>query len=210
MDLGLLFRKLICIDGLDIWEGLSRVRCNRQAYADNLRLFCEDAAAQTAALGAALEGEVWQACAQAAHALKGILAGIGAWELSRMALALEESLRRGDREACHSGTGPALEEITGFIAAVRGALSAAGEKTKIRQRASVDFLEEKLGMLQRACSAGASREADSLAGELRARTFDDPATDAFVEKLSVYVENLDYDLALKSIEDRLPKQEVAV
>jgi HPt (histidine-containing phosphotransfer) domain-containing protein len=210
MDKTLLFTKLIHIDGLDIWDGLSRVRCNRGAYAEGLRLFCQDAETQMAALKAALAEEDWKTYTLACHGLKGILAGIGAGELSQRALELERAAQQGDYGVCRSGTAPVLEILGGLAAALRFALSSAGENPRVRQKASVDFLEEKLDMLHRACSTGASREADSLAGELRTKTFDDAATDAFVEQLSAYVENLDYDLVLKSIEERRPNQGMVV
>jgi HPt (histidine-containing phosphotransfer) domain-containing protein len=210
MDLALLFTRLIHIESLDIWDGLSRVRCSRAAYGEGLRLFCKDAEAQISSLKAALAEEDWNAYTLACHGLKGILAGIGAGDLSQRALELERAARQGDYGVCGSGAAPLMELLNGLVAALRFALSSAAEKPRVRQRASVNFLEEKLDMLHRACSTGASSEADSLVGELRTKTFDDAATDAFVDQLSAHVENLDYDLVLKSIEERRPSQEMAL
>ncbi|MDR2553037.1 MAG: Hpt domain-containing protein [Treponema sp.] len=201
MDLSLLYHELIRIDGLDIWEGLSHVGGDRQVYAGALRLFCGEAAKKNAALAEALENDDWKAYAQAVHAVKGALAGVGAWELAQGAAEAEDACRRGDYQRCRDETGEIVGGINGFIAALKATVLFVRDEEPPREHANLVFLRKKLEDLKRACSTGSSGEADILGRELKTKTFD-AATDALVEKICGYVENLDYDLALKAMEER--------
>ncbi|MDR0599087.1 MAG: Hpt domain-containing protein [Treponema sp.] len=199
MDLAKLYNQLIRIDGLDVWEGLSHVGLNRRVYADALRLFCGELEQKTRAVSAALETENWKEYAQALHAVKGALAGVGAWELAQRTQEIEAAFRKGDYARSRAEMGVCVEALRKFSSALRSTLLFTREVEKPREEASIPYLKEKLEQLKTACSTGNSVDADALGKELAAKTFLDEETDKFVERIRAYIENFDYDLVLEAI-----------
>ena len=111
MDLPLVFSQLSRIDGLDYWEGLTRVGCNQEEYAEALRLFCTDLENKYAGIDEFLGKENWKNYTDEIHAVKGGLAGIGAWLLAQKMKNLEDAARNGDYAFCREKTGSALNEM---------------------------------------------------------------------------------------------------
>jgi HPt (histidine-containing phosphotransfer) domain-containing protein len=209
MDLSLLYSQLIGINGLDLWEGLSYVGCNRKVYADTLKLFCEDFEKKLPLAVSSLESNNWKEYTFALHSVRGALAGIGAWELAQKAQELEHASRNGDYELCHRDTGAALSEMESFARALRATVLFDETEWEAPTSASPDFLEEKLAALAGACASGHAADAETLAKELRGKTFDtDTETGEFVETLCAYVDTLDYDIVLKLLDDHSNKGQV--
>jgi len=202
MDLNLLFNQLILIDDLDIWEGLSHVGCNRAVYAETLRLFCVDVEKRTLAANGFLENENWKGFTTAVHALKGGFLGIGAWKIARQALELENAAWKKHYHICREQSKEVFKIMTEFVIDLKAAgLFQREEQPK--EKASLAFFSEKLRGLRLACSTGNCANADSIARELRTKTFDEK-TDALAETLCGYIENVDYNLAIKDIDLWLP------
>ncbi|MDR2661764.1 MAG: Hpt domain-containing protein [Treponema sp.] len=201
MDLSLLYSQLIGIDGLDMWEGLSHVGYSREGYADALRLFCGEFEKQLSLAVSAAESNNWKDYTFALHAVKGLLAGIGAWGLSRKALELENASRQGNYELCRRDGGAAVKEMEALAEALRATALFDGTGGESREEASPDTLTEKLRALAGACAAGNSAEAETLAKELRGKTFGAEA-DEFVETLCACVDTMDYDRVLQALRDR--------
>ncbi|MDR1306295.1 MAG: Hpt domain-containing protein [Treponema sp.] len=198
MDLALLYSQLIGIEGLDMWEGLSHVGYDRKGYADALRLFCGEFEKNLGLAVSAAESDNWKDYTFALHAVKGLLAGIGAWELSRKALELESASREGNYEPCRRDSGAVFREMEALAGALRGTALFDGTGGESRAEASPETLAEKLRALAGACAAGNSAEAETLAEELRGKTFG-PEADEFVESLCARVDALDYDRVLEAL-----------
>jgi HPt (histidine-containing phosphotransfer) domain-containing protein len=198
MDLNRLFNQLIHIDQLDIWEGLSHTGCNRAVYADTLRLFCSDAEKRILAAYGFLENETWKEYTTAVHALKGGFASLGAWKIARQTLELENAAWEKKYQMCRKQSKPVFTLMKEFVAVLK-ATDLFNRDEQPKEKESLAFLAEKLRGLHKACSTGNCAIADSIAKELRSKTFDEK-TDALAETLYGYVENVDYDLAIRDID----------
>jgi len=195
MDMDHLYSQLIPIEGLDIWEGLVHVGCNREVYADALRLFCVDLENKIDSFVSLPEQENWKEYLAAVHAAKGGLAGIGAWKLNQKVRELEDAAKKGDYGFCRKASAEVFGELKKMISSIRST-GLFSKETKPREQVSGDFLEKKLKELYQVCSSGNSIEADALARELKTKTCGGE-TDALVETICNHVENLDYHLVLQ-------------
>jgi HPt (histidine-containing phosphotransfer) domain-containing protein len=207
MDLGQLFSQLIHIEGLDIWNGLSHVGCNRAAYADTLKVFSRELDKKTAAAALFLEQKNWKDYAAAIHAIRGGLAGIGAWEIAREAWKLEDAAWKGNYKACHKYTEGVLKKMLELDSALRSTVLFRREELP-KENVPLAYLTKKLNALHWACSSGSSTEAEALVRELEAKTFD-AETDAMIETVCESVESLDYDLVIKSLDSWLSRYMIA-
>lgn len=198
MELNQLFNRLILIDNLDIWEGLSHVGCNRSVYAETLRLFCVDVEKRTLAAKGFLEDENWKDYTTSVHALKGGFSSLGAWKIARQAMELENAAWKKNYQICREQSKEIFAIMQAFVIALRDTgLFQREEQPK--EKASPAFFAEKLKDLRLACATGNCANADSIIKELRSKTFDEK-TDALAEKLCDFTENVDYDLAIKDID----------
>ena len=200
MDLALVFSQLIRIDGLNIWDGLTHVGCSQEVYADALRLFCRDLEKKSAALGRFLENEDWKDYSAAVHAIKGGLAGIGAWRLTRKTKELEDAALKKDYKFCREKSKKTLKEIAQFTDSLRSSALFAEEKIE-KEQVSLEYLEKKLNELYTFCSLGSSIEADALARELKTKSYSEE-TDAIVDAICSHVENLDYHLVIQMLKEQ--------
>ena len=200
MDLALVFSQLIRIKDLDIWEGLTHVGCKQEVYADALRLFYRDLEKKCTSVKEFLKNENWKDYAAAVHAIKGGLAGIGAWRLAQDAKELEDAAGKEDYGFCRETSGKLLEDMEKFSEALKS--SALFETGTIeKEQVSLDFLEKKLSELYLYCSFGSSTEAEALAKELKTKSFGEEI-DTIIDTICTHVENLDYHLALKILAEQ--------
>jgi HPt (histidine-containing phosphotransfer) domain-containing protein len=205
MDLGKLFSQLIRIDGLDIWNGLSHVGCNRTAYIETLKVFCRELEKKTAAAASLLEKESWKDYTITIHALKGGLAGIGAWEIAREAWELEDAAWKRNYQACHEQTDGLLKKILELGIALRSTdLFNRDDLPKEKENVPLAYLTEKLNALHWACFSGNSIAAEAIVRELETKTFDEE-TDVVIETICESVGNLDYDLVIKDLDTCLSR-----
>jgi HPt (histidine-containing phosphotransfer) domain-containing protein len=116
-----LFAELSRIEGLDVWEALSRVGNNLDFLYGALRRFCEDFDGHLEDMRKALAEEDWKNYTIFIHAFKGALANIGAEDLRARAYELELASKGGDYDACRAGTG----EMIGDMRLLRDSLSEA-------------------------------------------------------------------------------------
>jgi HPt (histidine-containing phosphotransfer) domain-containing protein len=198
MDLNLLFIQLIHIDHLDIWEGLSHTGCSRAVYADTLRLFCTDAEKRIFAASGFLENETWKEYTTAVHALKGGFASLGAWKIARQTMELEDAAWKKNYQQCREQSKPVFTLMKEFVAVLK-TTCLFNRDEQLKEKESLVFFTEKLHGLRQACATGNCAAADTIAKELRSKTFDEK-TDVLAETLCGYVENVDYDLAIKDID----------
>ena len=200
MDLAQVFSQLIRIDGLDIWDGLGHVGCSQEVYTDALRLFCRDLENKCKDLKEFFQNESWNEYTATAHAIKGGLAGVGAWVLSGKVKELEDAMREENYEFCKKETALVIKNIEQFISAIKGTALFAREEV-IKEQVSLEYLENKLSELYLYCSLGSSEEADVLARELKTKTYGGEI-DSIVEEVCTHVENLDYHLVLQILAEQ--------
>jgi len=198
MDMGQLFKQLIRIEGLDIWKGLSHVGCNRAAYTETLKAFCRELSRKTADAALFLEQENWKDYAGTVHALKGGLAGIGAWIIAQEAWELEDAAWKGNYKVCHEQSGGVFRKMLEFDRALRSTVLFNREALP-KENASLMYLTEKFHALHLACSSGNSTDVEALVKELETKTFD-AQTDSIIESICEFAESLDYDLVMKGID----------
>ena len=200
MDLALLYSQLIRIESLDIWKGLAHVGCRKEVYADALRLFCGDLENITKPLMEFMEQEKWEEYSAAIHALKGGLAGIGAWELARKASDLENASQKKDHQFCRANSTAMFSEITELAESLKS--TALFDEVIIKkEQVQVDFLEKNLNELYWACSSGKSVEADALAKELQTKICGGEI-DNTVTAICTHIANLDYHLVIQILENQ--------
>ena len=198
MDLARVYSQLIRIDGLDIWEGLIHVGCSQEVYAEALRHFCRDLENKCNVLEEFFQNENWKDYSATVHAIKGGLAGVGAWELSQKAMELEDAVRKEDYEYCRKRSIELQKRMNQFIGTLKSTELFA-EETIEKERVSIDYIEKKLDELYLFCSSGNSTEADTLVRDLRRKTCGGE-TDSIIDTICTYVENLDYHLVLQTLE----------
>ena len=200
MDLTQVFSHLFRIDGLDIWEGLVHVGCNQEVYAEALRVFCSDLENKYSTLDGFLQKEKWKDYSATVHAIKGGLAGIGAWKLSQKVKELEDAAQMKDYKFCRENSGNVITSIGQFTSAIKSSALFAKEEID-REQVSLDYLRKMLNGLYVFCSSGNSVEADALVNELKTKTCS-KETDAIVDMICAYVENLDYHLVLQTLAEQ--------
>jgi HPt (histidine-containing phosphotransfer) domain-containing protein len=150
MDLVMIFSQLNRIEGLDYWEGLAHVGCSQKVYAETLRIFCTDLEKKCASLKEFHENENWKSYIAGVHAIKGGLAGIGAWLLEQKVKKLEDAARSEDYEFCRENTGNVLRELEHFAGVLKS--SALFDEEEIEQeQVTSDYMEKKLGELYQFC-----------------------------------------------------------
>ena len=195
MDLSLVFSQLIRIDGLDIWDGLVHVGCSQEVYAEALRIFCRDLENKYNKLREFSQNENWKDYAAAVHAIKGGLAGIGAWKLSGTVKELEDAVLKDNFEFCREKTHVVITNIEQFTGALKSTVLFELEEI-VMEQVPLTYMEKKLGEMYMYCSFGNSEEADALARELKTKTSGEEI-DSIVDTVCTHVENLDYHLVLQ-------------
>ena len=117
----------IVIEGVDTALAIVLAGGSRKDYMDILALFCEDGTARlqllehTPSPGAELKSFTTQI-----HAMKSVLATIGATALSKEAASLEAEARAGNIDAIGRNLSQFRERLTGLIARVRAVLPQLG------------------------------------------------------------------------------------
>ena len=200
MDLSRVFSQLIRIDGLDIWEGLVHVGCNQEVYAEALRVFCNDLENKYITLNGFLHDKNWKDYSAAVHAIRGGLAGIGAWQLSQSVKELEDAVQNEDFQFCRENSGGVITSLEQFTGVIKSSALFSKEKTE-REQVTPDYLKKKLARLYQFCSSGNSAEADIIINELKNKTCSEE-TDALVDIICTHVENLDYHLVLQTLAEQ--------
>jgi HPt (histidine-containing phosphotransfer) domain-containing protein len=124
------------IEGLDTRAGLAQAGGISDHYLNLLEMFCRDARARLPLLTKAPE-EREQKFTTQVHALKSVLASIGAAELAAAAARLEEAGRAGDLSAIHDELNAFHHDLKGLLEQTEAALARArvqdGENSGKRQ-----------------------------------------------------------------------------
>jgi HPt (histidine-containing phosphotransfer) domain-containing protein len=146
----------LSIDGLSVSAGLSHTGGNQENYLNILRYFSENCKTYIDELNTALKEEKWEYYSIKAHALKGVLANLGAKNLSLFAAKLEKASKDNKDHAynyCLNETGVFSKDLLNFREQLAAVLnvnsdSPAGEKAETGTYA---FLFEQIKLLNEAC-----------------------------------------------------------
>ena len=198
--------KLASVNGLDVKTGLFYAGGNEQAYAETLRRFCAEYERHQATIELCLADQNWKACSTKFHAMKGLLATIGATLLSEKAHTLELAAKNGDAGTCQRDTPGFCAEVRGFKESLCAISLVPPSDNGPRAFVLPAVLAEKLTLLRRACLEGDSDVADAVAAELGALSVGgENDVDACLDEIRSLADSLDYGEAVKKIDALLQK-----
>jgi len=204
-----LIGKLSQIDGLDVKAGLAYIGQDRDGYINILRYFSDNCKSYIGELNNALRGEDWDFYAVKSHALKGVLANIGAENLSKWAAKLEtasknriEKSKTGDvnmyaaEAVCRNETSAFSEELNSFQEKLCKVLTEdTGSQAEGKMKPGNDkLLYEQIGLLNKACenySFGDTKKIISLLDEYEW----DNDLKIKLGSIKNYIASLDYEKA---------------
>ncbi|MDR0312251.1 MAG: response regulator [Treponema sp.] len=204
-DYSPLLEELSRVPGLNVSSGLSFIGDNREGYIGVLRFFSEKCESYLEELEKTMKSEAWPDYSIKAHALKGVLANIGAEELSKWAFKLEKASKPGNDFSpalCQEETLPFNEELRVFQKNLHKTLlfeaaSNAGKDEK--PKGDIQFLREQIVILKEACmkySFGDTKKIIATLGEYEW----DAETEKELENIHQFTISLDYDKALEGME----------
>jgi HPt (histidine-containing phosphotransfer) domain-containing protein len=156
------------IKGIDVTHGIARTGGTEERYIKVLELFCRDASERLETLREAPDEHSLPLFTTQVHALKSVLASIGAEPLSRIAAELESCGRNGDIGAIRVQLGSFRSDLASLIERIRAALPQ--NPTFGGQVDKKTFI-----LLREALTSENVREADRIVGELSALRLDDKA-----------------------------------
>jgi CheY-like chemotaxis protein/HPt (histidine-containing phosphotransfer) domain-containing protein len=186
------------IPGMNVADGLRRLRNNGTVYRSLLRMFMNDYDSFTADLDADISEGRWQDAVRRAHTLKGTAANLGAMKVAKAAGALEAALgasRPAPEEAAAVASALAIV-LNGIEAKIATTQQSAGdgEEAAVAIDPADDHAPEWLGTF-RALLANSNSSAISLweerGNELRRRLPPEVS-----RRLKSAMDNIDFDTAL--------------
>jgi signal transduction histidine kinase/CheY-like chemotaxis protein/HPt (histidine-containing phosphotransfer) domain-containing protein/HAMP domain-containing protein len=202
-----LLDELSKVEGLNVRSGLTFIGDNREGYIGVLRFFSEKCESYIEELEKTMKSKNWGDYAIKAHALKGVLANIGAEKLSQWAYRLEKASKAGNEFSpalCQEETLPFNAELREFQNSLRRTSlfeAPSGAKKDEKHRGDMQFLREQITILKEACnkySFGDTKKIIAALGEYEW----DTDTERELENIRQFTVSLDYDKALEGI-DRL-------
>jgi signal transduction histidine kinase/CheY-like chemotaxis protein/HPt (histidine-containing phosphotransfer) domain-containing protein/HAMP domain-containing protein len=199
-----LLDELSRIEGLNVRSGLTFIGENREGYIGVLRFFSEKCESYIEELEKSMKSETWEDYAIKAHALKGVLANIGAEKLSQWAYRLEKASKAGSDFSpalCQEETLPFNAELREFQNSLhRVSLfdAPSGKGKDKKPKGDTQFLREQIEILKEACmkySFGDTKKIIAALGEYEW----DADTERELENIRQFTVSLDYDKALEGI-----------
>jgi PAS domain S-box-containing protein len=168
-------------------------------YLIVLEKFIANQTESVQAIQDAIDAADMQTAGRLAHTLKGIAATVGAATLSKTALQLETAIKKGDSGKCPELIVLAESELVSVIASAKSYLQANAEKP-LKEKADPAVVGALLEQLSRQL-----QEFDSKAGDTM-RRIRGMANDRRFGKLDSYVNDYDYENALKEVRRITKKQ----
>ena len=199
------------IIGLDVAAGLRHAGGNTKLYLQLLRRFANDSTGFATRLDRALEAGDWDAANRLTHTLKGLCATLGAYEIQPLAAELETAIPARNIERarqCLNGTGSAVTALASalqlFFADSQSATlpptdPATAGSTPLGTNGSVTATPDWLPRLRMLLEQGDNearewwdRHKSSIEAQMPFHA---------VQRISVAIENFEFDLALNSLPD---------
>jgi signal transduction histidine kinase/CheY-like chemotaxis protein/HAMP domain-containing protein len=139
------------------------------------------------------------------HAMKSALANIGETELSFAALKLEEAGRAGDIAVITS-------KIPSFLDSLRAVIEKMKPKDTVNKTADTDddlaYLHEKLLLLKTACVSYEDRDANTVLGDLRKKTWS-PAIKELLAAIAEHLLHSEFEDAAAIIENYINNKNIS-
>jgi CheY-like chemotaxis protein len=191
----------ITIAGVNTELGLRLAGGNSKNYISVLTLFCEDAKTRFTLLEKVPQaGDDLRLFTTQVHALKSVLATIGAEKLSKRAAALESAASAADFEIIQRDTGRFRKDLSALMADIATALPARAKNKTNRNitlnRLSAEFLSE----LSAALAEKNGIEADKLIDTVDVSQYDEQSVRA-LNAVSNAVLLFDFEAALAVLRD---------
>ena len=203
-----LLEELSQIKNLDVKAGIKNAGQNRESYLLALKQFSDNCGSYLENLNAAMKEGAWKDYSIMAHALKGVLASLGAQRFSQWASNLENA-SKGDLPTdgkaipaiCLEETAPFSAALAKFQASLRQILdqqesfhiSPSESKGKEKPRGDEKFLAGQMDLLGKACME-LSDEAEKIIGSLFEYEWTSE-TRKGLEKINSFVRSYDFEAA---------------
>jgi signal transduction histidine kinase/CheY-like chemotaxis protein/HPt (histidine-containing phosphotransfer) domain-containing protein len=201
-DSGSLLGELSRIADLNTQAGLAYIGDDQESYFGILRFFTEKCDTYLEELDGFLKGEIWQDYVIKVHALKGVLANIGAERLSQWAAKLEKASKAGDDPSlamCREETGPFCTNMREFRDKLhKTALFASSATEEGKKPGDMQFLKEQITLLKEACASYSFGDTKKIIASLGEYEWD-ADTGKELENIRQFVVSLDYDKALEGM-----------
>jgi signal transduction histidine kinase/DNA-binding NarL/FixJ family response regulator/HPt (histidine-containing phosphotransfer) domain-containing protein/HAMP domain-containing protein len=198
-----LLEELSRIDGLNVSAGLAYIGDNKESYFGILRFFSEKCDSYLDELDKTMKGEIWGDYAIKVHALKGVMANLGAGNLSQWAAKLEKASKAADDPSlalCREETTPFCADLREFRDSLRrtSLFKSPADTEEGKKSGDMQFLKEQIGLLKEACvsySFGETKKIITALGEYEW----DAETGKELENIRQFIVSLDYDKALEGM-----------
>jgi HPt (histidine-containing phosphotransfer) domain-containing protein len=189
--------ELRMIKELDTEKGLYYFQGEFDGYKTALRQFCRTLGAELALADKGLAEKNWKIYAGQVHALKGVLATLGAAELSNESKRLEFAAKLADKSLCVNNHGKFKEALLSFEKSLKET-SLFVEAIIKKEKVTTDDFIKKLTVLVKACEKGSPDEVDECAAEIKKLETEPEIESEINSKLKEVfslVETMDYDEA---------------
>ncbi|MDR0463657.1 MAG: response regulator [Treponema sp.] len=206
----ILLKKLSETDGLNTKLGLSYIGQNTENYINLLIYFSENCKTYTSDLSKTMKEGNWEHYTIKSHALKGVLANIGAENLSEWAAKLEKASKnrneKHEEDICLSQTGAFCEELNRFQEKL-GRIFADNQnegkdetaKTGVSGiRGSAAIFNEQMEFLKKACVNYSFTDTKKIISVLDEYEWDDEKKEK-LENIKNFLSSFDYEKIMEYI-----------
>jgi signal transduction histidine kinase/DNA-binding response OmpR family regulator len=199
-----LLENLSRIEGLDVELGLSYVDQDHDIYFKVLCSFIGNCDSYIEELDKAMKDKAWQDYNIEAHALKGVLANLGAEKLSQRAAILEKVSKSGEGfspEICREETLPFITDLSLLVNNIRLSLtqSPSGIKKVEKPLGDLQFLREQIGLLKEAYLDYSFGDTKKILSALEVYEWN-AETEKELKNIHQFTASFDYDKAREVVE----------
>jgi HPt (histidine-containing phosphotransfer) domain-containing protein len=205
-DEGLLV-ELSSVSELTVQDGLRYTGDDLERYVQSLCWFCENLDAEVWVLREAMGHEDWKSFSVKAHALKGVLATLGANALSEQGRILEFASKDGKTGECLRDAPMFMEGVAVFRSKLLELpnikLKLEAEEAKAKQEkeeragkpvADTVVIKERLISFARACAKGKTRDIDGFVEEFKNTACPDSVLEG-LDEVYTLINSFDFDEA---------------
>jgi len=187
------------LEGIDVKAGLGRVGGNKKLYRKLLQKFSKGHAQVVEDITRALAEDDMELAERTAHTLKGVSGNIGATDLHKAAVALDDALKKEDTE----GLNPVLERVSSALHIVLGSIQGVvsqDEKERADAEGVMDTekIAELMGTLKDLLEDYDAKAVDVL--DQLQEHISGVKVEQILKKLSSQISSYDYDDALATLD----------
>ena len=190
------------IEGIDVGEGLARLRGNRKVFTELLGTFRRSQSDAAAAISRALEAEDFEEAGRRAHTLKGVAGNLAAGSVHAAVVALEEALSGGAREEIDVAAERVAETLDQVMASLDRALAGLPKTASPESRWSAGEFRAHMERLE-ALLGESDGEAMDVWEQLRA-PLAERIGPAALKGLDEQIRDFDFERALSTLRGVMP------